>query len=826
MSATTIVFRSLRWARGFVLLGCLFAAACGKDNSAPSAPPPPIVRKVELQIHSSTWRTGPPLNITEEMTRKLRDEGIQVLPQGAAGRDGIVAISYEESKGFSYKPVFGSSSAGHGTHITFDMTVLDASAKTLCSISCLCSTPREVSSVDLYQGAVEEFRENPVYIHAGHFVGASLGVAGSLPKLLPATLVRNTRKEAIRILKSVAFTPSGPVQEATWAAAQEDYAKCIALGAPAVEPLLAAFRTAEGDPPTLMAIGRALGEIGDARAEEAMMEQVMRYSSESTRPEHIVLYLTLLEALGKAGDALVLSNLEAVSQSKTPEIARAAQAAAEKIRARIASKKQSSNWGFVPTATAAEPPKTQAASGAADPVVAQALEKFAASDDAGALRQIEEALRLDPSHALALGMRGVLKAAEAYYSVGNPADKDRVTRFRREFIPLWGQDLGFESLSPDEKKRCRLALKAALADVERAAERDRVDERVSLCRGLVYLWRVDTDGVENADQAIADFTRAIQLNSEMSDAYYYRAWARFKQTPVNALTKLDEWFRSSRAQPGIAPPPPVLDAEIEKTLSLYDLWMADNCKCAELKEKNPGAFRLRRPGDEGAVLGGWSIILGRVKQALAQAPRDMEDKNLFEKAREAIVRIEWREGNKIVFGTGFGIEEITGEILTNEHVVHGAPDGRVTVMKYGGDKLAGRVVAVDAKRDLAVVGVRSLGVRSLIVIPPESNEMVNSRARFGTRVTVGERVVVIGHPKGMNWSLSRGIVSAVRKVDGVQHLQTDAAVNKGNSGGPILNARGQIVGVATWGIRESEGLNFGVLSKEVFAFLEERFKQR
>lgn len=134
-------------------------------------------------------------------------------------------------------------------------------------------------------------------------------------------------------------------------------------------------------------------------------------------------------------------------------------------------------------------------------------------------------------------------------------------------------------------------------------------------------------------------------------------------------------------------------------------------------------------------------------------------------------------------------------------------------------------MAVDPKRDLAVVGVRSLGVRSLRVMPPESNEMINSRARFGTRLTVGERVVVIGHPKGLNWSLSRGIVSAVRKVDGVMHLQTDAAVNKGNSGGPILNARGEIVGVATWVVREALDLNFGVMSEEVLGFLNERFQR-
>src|SRR5262249_2127027 len=93
------------------------------------------------------------------------------------------------------------------------------------------------------------------------------------------------------------------------------------------------------------------------------------------------------------------------------------------------------------------------------------------------------------------------------------------------------------------------------------------------------------------------------------------------------------------------------------------------------------------------------------------------------------------------------------------------PDARV---------LAGKVIATDKRRDLALVQVDATGL---------------SFARFGTEADPGEEVYAVETPDGLEATVTRGIVSAYRRIDGVVLLQTDASINPGNSGGPIVSAR-------------------------------------
>jgi serine protease Do len=82
----------------------------------------------------------------------------------------------------------------------------------------------------------------------------------------------------------------------------------------------------------------------------------------------------------------------------------------------------------------------------------------------------------------------------------------------------------------------------------------------------------------------------------------------------------------------------------------------------------------------------------------------------------------------------------------------------------------------------------------------------------------GTGVISIGTPKGLDWSVSRGIVSAVREKEGVILLQTDAAVNPGNSGGPLINAdRKEVIGVISFALKDAavEGLNFAVSAEQI-----------
>ena len=139
-------------------------------------------------------------------------------------------------------------------------------------------------------------------------------------------------------------------------------------------------------------------------------------------------------------------------------------------------------------------------------------------------------------------------------------------------------------------------------------------------------------------------------------------------------------------------------------------------------------------------------------------------------------------------GSGFVIDK-AGHIVTNYHVVQGA--GRIEVSFSNNEKVRARVVGVDPSTDVAVlqVNTRSRALTPLILGNSDS-------------VRVGDAVVAIGNPFGLDRSITSGIVSALQRpiqapngftIDHV--IQTDAALNHGNSGGPLLNAQGHVVGV-------------------------------
>jgi len=139
-------------------------------------------------------------------------------------------------------------------------------------------------------------------------------------------------------------------------------------------------------------------------------------------------------------------------------------------------------------------------------------------------------------------------------------------------------------------------------------------------------------------------------------------------------------------------------------------------------------------------------------------------------------------------GSGFVIDK-AGHIVTNYHVVRGA--NSIFVSFSNNERIRARLVGQDPSTDVAVlkVDVRSRALKSL--------PLGNSDA-----VRVGDQVIAIGNPFGLDRSVTAGIVSAVhRRIEAPNRLsisrviQTDAALNKGNSGGPLLNAQGQVIGV-------------------------------
>ena len=159
-------------------------------------------------------------------------------------------------------------------------------------------------------------------------------------------------------------------------------------------------------------------------------------------------------------------------------------------------------------------------------------------------------------------------------------------------------------------------------------------------------------------------------------------------------------------------------------------------------------------------------------------------------------------------GSGFVVDK-DGTIITNAHVVDGA--SKVTVsFEEGGDAIDADVKGVDDDADIAVLKINPEG-RNLTVLPLGDS----------SKLSVGDPVVAIGNPFGLQRTVTTGIVSALqRQVDAPSGfpisdvIQTDASINPGNSGGPLLNARGEVIGInsqiATGGGQGSVGIGFAV----------------
>ncbi len=181
---------------------------------------------------------------------------------------------------------------------------------------------------------------------------------------------------------------------------------------------------------------------------------------------------------------------------------------------------------------------------------------------------------------------------------------------------------------------------------------------------------------------------------------------------------------------------------------------------------------------------------------------------VFEQLSPSVVSIQGVKINKAkpqrrfetVVGSGVVVDR-DGQVLTNAHVVDGMTSLNVTT--GGGVKAAARVVGLDPVLDIA-----------LLRLETKDNNLPPARLGDSTRLRVGDEVMAIGSPVGLEQTMTRGIISGLnRLLPGLPDqpmLQTDAAINPGNSGGPLVDRCGHVIGVNTYISQDAQSIAFAI----------------
>lgn len=205
----------------------------------------------------------------------------------------------------------------------------------------------------------------------------------------------------------------------------------------------------------------------------------------------------------------------------------------------------------------------------------------------------------------------------------------------------------------------------------------------------------------------------------------------------------------------------------------------------------------------------------------ADTKTEMSVKTLFKKYKDSVVKITlYKDGRISSFGTGFFVGG-NGEIITNAHVFEDALEAkeRAVITTKSGKEF--KDIKVANCRDGRMIDL------CLIKINHKPKVYINS---FYSADEVGEKLITLGHPKGYEWSISEGVIAGIRQINSyyqknknnsIKQVQVTAPISSGNSGGPILDLFGKLVGVSSWILTSdnSQNVSFSIHSQEVQNYL-------
>jgi S1-C subfamily serine protease len=444
------------------------------------------------------------------------------------------------------------------------------------------------------------------------------------------------------------------------------------------------------------------------------------------------------------------------------------------------------------TATAAPAPTTAPVTRVATPApsaesaVRRGGERLQRGDPAGALEDFSRALALNPTLAAAHTGRGRARAklgdkhgaledfdralaldpssAEAHWSRGE-------TRFELGDKVAAIEDFSRAlALNPSyaEAAWSRGAARSALGDHRGALEDYNRSLSLNPNQPTVY-WNRGIERYELGDArgALEDYTRAIQLDPAYANAYWNRGVLRFNLGDRDGGLQDLQYASKLFFDQGNLP---------------YYYWALDGIRAAQES----------------------SAALSRSASLTQPAAASV----LLEDAAALVKRYTVHVRSNLASGSGVSVGG--GRVLTSYHVVAGAE--RLLTRFADGQEAPGTVVRVDAARDLALLQTD--------VADAPAAPLADARG-----LRAAERLLAVGYARTdvldlQDPSVTSGIFSGLRQIEGVWHVQTDTPTNPGNSGGPLADSQGRLVGIVRGNIRDAVGINVAVASSEIESFLQ------
>ena len=192
-----------------------------------------------------------------------------------------------------------------------------------------------------------------------------------------------------------------------------------------------------------------------------------------------------------------------------------------------------------------------------------------------------------------------------------------------------------------------------------------------------------------------------------------------------------------------------------------------------------------------------------ITAANAQSPQQIAQKAL---ASTMLLVMEDPNGQPLSLGSGFFVRN--GQVATNLHVVKGAVKGYAKLVNQETKYDIEGITAVDAERDLVILKILVPGAQVISLGDSDT-------------VQVGSPIYAVGNPRGLEGTFSQGIISSIRKVGTDKILQLTAPISPGSSGGPVLNDKGQVIGVSVATFRGGQNLNFAIPANYLKGLIEQ-----